>query len=457
MALSESFDVWARVPSSAVGENRPLSLWEAVTPSGVELPSLRGPTKTDVLVIGAGFTGLAAALKLRQDGVEVTVIESQQPGAGASGRNSGLVIPTLARRDPDDIVDKYGANGERFVVLLRDCADRLFETANALRLNGQAEQTGWLQPAHTPGRMALIERRAAQWARWGAKMEVLDRDQTSRALGTTAWFGGLLSRSGGIVNPLALVRAMTRALLSAGGRIYARTPALSIDRGPDCWTVMTPFGVAQAKGLIVATNAYTDAFTRTLLPQLAREIVPVTSWLAATAPLSEAVRRSVIPARLAMSDTRGDLRFARYDADHRLISGGALINPIGRLSRLKALVSKRLESMWPQTRGLRIEFAWNGLIGMTLDRFPRFHQIGPNAFAWSGCNGRAVALSLAVGSELAKACLGTPLGEIALPWSTPAPLRGQALMRWLAPLALLQYRRSDAREYQSSCERHPYR
>src|SRR5262249_35900450 len=133
-------------------------------------------------------------------------------------------------------------------------------------------------------------------------------------------------------------------------------------------------------------------------------------------------------------------------ADHRLISGGALINPIARLSRLKALVSKRLESMWPQTRGLKIEFAWNGLIGMTLDRFPRFHQIGPNAFACTGCNGRAVALSLAVGRELAKASIGTPLNEIALPWSTLAPLRGQALMRWLAPLALLHYRRRDTTE-----------
>lgn len=277
-------------------------------------------------------------------------------------------------------------------------------------------------------------------------MEVLDREETSTALGSGLWFGGLLSRSGGAVNPLALVRAMTRAVSDVGGRLYARTPALSLARQADCWRVKTPRGEVLAKGLIVATNAYSGVFAKVLLPDVTREIVPVTSWLAATEPLPETVRASVLPTRLAMSDTRGDLRFARYDADHRLISGGAIINPIDRPARLKQLIASRLEEIWPQARGLKIEFVWNGRIGITPDRFPRFHVIGPNAFAWAGCNGRAVALSLAAGRELAKASSGVPLDEIALPFSPPAPLRGHSLIRWLSPLALLHYRRLDAME-----------
>jgi glycine/D-amino acid oxidase-like deaminating enzyme len=84
---------------------------------------------------------------------------------------------------------------------------------------------------------------------------------------------------------------------------------------------------------------------------------------------------------------------------------------------------------------------------MTLDRFPRFHQIGPDGFAWTGCNGRAVALSLSIGRELARACLGVPLDEIALPLTPVTPLIAQPLLRWLAPLALLRYRQIDAMDY----------
>jgi len=446
--LDTALDPEIGLPSSRQFRRRSdASLWHTVTPSFSGCARLEGDTTTDVAIIGAGFTGLAAALQLRREGVATTILEAKQPGWGASGRNSGLVIPTLSRPDPDAIIAKYGVAGERFVALLRDCADALFETARSLQLGPQAEQTGWLQPAHTPGRMSLIERRASQWAKWGAAIEVMDRDRTRHALGSDAWHGGLFCRDGGSVNPLKLVRAMAAAVLGTGGRLYAATPALSVKRCSGSWQVSTPFGHVQARGLIVATNAYTTAFTKELMPGVAREIVPVTSWLAATAPLSEALRREIIPSRVAMSDTRGDLHFARYDADHRLISGGALINPIGRPDRLRALVSERLARLWPGTKGINVEFVWNGTIGMTLDRFPRFHQVGPDGFAWTGCNGRAVALSLSIGRELARACMGVPLDEIALPLTPVTPLIAQPLLRWLAPLALLRYRQIDAMDH----------
>jgi glycine/D-amino acid oxidase-like deaminating enzyme len=98
----------------------PDSLWAAVTPPALELPKLVGNAEADVVVIGAGFTGLSAALHLREAGVDVAVIEAMEPGWGASGRNNGQVIPTLSRPDPEDIIAKHGAVGERFVALLRD-------------------------------------------------------------------------------------------------------------------------------------------------------------------------------------------------------------------------------------------------------------------------------------------------------------------------------------------------
>src|SRR5213080_5027985 len=135
----------------------PESLWAAVTPAGPELPQLIGRAEADVVIIGAGFTGLSAALRLREAGVDVAVVEAAEPGWGASGRNNGQVIPTLSRPDPEDIVAKHGAAGERFVALLRDSASVLFDLARHYQIQAEQEQAGWVQPVHSPGRTTMVE------------------------------------------------------------------------------------------------------------------------------------------------------------------------------------------------------------------------------------------------------------------------------------------------------------
>ena len=205
----------------------PPSLWAAVTPAGPKLSSLKGPVQADVLVIGAGFTGLSTALHLRRAGIDVAVVEAAEPGWGASGRNNGQVIPTLSRPDPDDIVRKYGAGGERLVALIRDCASILFDTVREERIEAEAEQTGWMQPVHSPGRMKIAERRVKQWSKHGAPVELLSRDEVRSMTGSDAWYGGFWNRSGGHVNPLALTRGLARSVLGRGGRIYANSPVIS--------------------------------------------------------------------------------------------------------------------------------------------------------------------------------------------------------------------------------------
>ena len=156
----------------------PPSLWVAVTPPAPDLPQLVGTAETDAIVIGAGFTGLSTALHLREAGAEVAMVEAIEPGWGASGRNNGQVIPTLSRPDPDDIVARYGAAGERLVALLRDSASTLFDTARRYRIDAEQEQTGWVQPVHSPGRIKIAERRVRQWSKYGAPVELLSRGQT---------------------------------------------------------------------------------------------------------------------------------------------------------------------------------------------------------------------------------------------------------------------------------------
>lgn len=424
----------------------PNSLWAAMTPAGPDLPELDGVAEADVIVVGGGFTGLSTALHLREAGVDVAIVEAMEPGWGASGRNNGQVIPTLSRPDPEDIVAKYGAAGERFVNLLRDCASTLFEVARRYQIQAEQEQAGWVQPVHSPGRIKIAERRVRQWSKFGAAVEMLSRDQTRQMLGSDAWFGGFWNKTGGHINPLALARGLARVVLEQGGRIYARSPAIGFERRNGRWVVRTEKGEISGRALVMATNAYTGEFSKSLMPDIAHEIMPVLSWQIATQPLSDAARKTVIPGRQAMSDTHGELYFARYDARNRLVTGGAVIGPGNKPERLKARVAERLQRLWPQIGGIEFDYVWNGYVGMTTDFFPRIHRLGPDAYGWTGCNGRAVALAIALGDELSKAVRGIAEKDLALPFSDPAPIPAHGLLRHIAPLMLLVYRRRDARE-----------
>jgi glycine/D-amino acid oxidase-like deaminating enzyme len=162
--------------------------------------------------------------------------------------------------------------------------------------------------------------------------------------------------------------------------------------------------------------------------------------------LSDNVRKTIIPGRQAMSDTHGELYFGRFDARNRFVTGGAIITPVNRPARLKRTVGERLQRLWPQIGEVQFDFVWNGFIGMTTDFLPHIHRLGPDAYGWAGCNGRAVALSVALGDELSKAVRGVPDGELALPFTAPTPILAQPLLRPFAPLLMNVYRRRDARE-----------
>jgi glycine/D-amino acid oxidase-like deaminating enzyme len=166
----------------------------------------------------------------------------------------------------------------------------------------------------------------------------------------------------------------------------------------------------------------------------------------ATKPLSDNVRKSIIPGRQAVSDTHRELYFARYDKRNRLVTGGAILLPWKRRERMQPYIAARLERLFPQIGPVSFDYVWNGYVGITRDFFPRMHQLGPDAFAWVGCNGRAVGLSVALGRELAKAVTGTPVADLALPLTEPDPLPLHGAVRRLAPLMLIPYRHLDARE-----------
>lgn len=422
----------------------PPSIWAVTAPPRVPAAPLTGDVVTDTVVIGAGFTGLSAALHLAKASRDVVVLEGQAVGWGASGVNNGQVIPTLTAAEPDMWVARYGDTGRRFAELIGASAGMLFDTIRAENIQADAEQTGWFQPAHSAGRTKLSQMRADNWQRFGLEAHYLDRTATTDLLGSDRWFGGMLAPSGGHVNPLALARGLAGAVESHGGTIHEQSCVESYVHDGIKWVVKTKHGTVTARALILATNAYTGELAPRLAKRIAHSIVPVVSWQMSTEPLSDEVRSTILKGRQAVSDTRGDLRFFHYDRDNRLITGGAILGEWNVQERMAKKAASNLMASFPQLKSPpKMTHVWNGFLSMNWDRFPRVHSLGPNGWAWIGCNGRGVALGSALGREMARAVDGEDTAGLALPVTKPHALPFHPIARRIAPYYLAWMKLKD--------------
>ncbi|ETA50090.1 NAD(P)/FAD-dependent oxidoreductase [Ponticoccus alexandrii] len=424
----------------------PKSLWAATAPARALSAPLSGAEETDVAVIGAGFTGLSAAIEARKRGHAVTVVEGKAAGWGASGRNNGQVIPILTSAEPDVWVSRYGEAGKRMVRLIGNSGDVLFDLVREFDMQAEAEQNGWFQPAHSPGRVKLSQKRVEAWQRHGFPAELKDATECAELLGTDFWYGGMYNPTGGHINPLALAREMARVAEHLGAVIHEDSPVISYERAGSAWVIKTAQGTLKARALILATNAYTGELASRLAPRIARSVVPVLSWQMATEPVGDNLRRQILPGRQAVSDTRGDLRFFRYDARNRLITGGAVMGSFDVANRVRRKAARSLAEAFPDLGVPEMTHVWSGYIGMNWDRFPRVHKLGPDGWAWVGCNGRGVALGTSLGRELARAATGQPEDELALPVTEPDPFPVHGFVRRFAPTYLAWLKRQDRKE-----------
>jgi glycine/D-amino acid oxidase-like deaminating enzyme len=429
----------------------PPSLWAAsAAPAPATEPLAEGEHAAELLVIGGGFTGLACALAAARRGADVLLVETSDVGWGASGRNNGLVIPTLTRADPDVLVAAFGPeHGEALAALLRDSADAVFDLVRTHAIDCEAVQNGWLQPAHRPSRMALARARHDQWRRRGAPVEMIDREQMAALTGSSFWHGGWLHRRGGHVNPLGLARGLARAAIGQGVRLHTRTPVDGLRAEGSGWLASAGARRIRARRVVLATAGYTGFVQPAVWPGLARTVVPTRSYQMATRPLPAALRASILPGNHAMSDTHNDLHFAHFDASGRIVTGGALIASPGWDARLRARIGARLLKLFPQWReagAVQFEHVWHGVFASTTDRLPRFYRLGDGLLTWVGCNGRGVAFATALGPVLADAALGPDGRHPALPFESPRTIVAHGIARRVALAAIAYYRWLDGRD-----------
>jgi glycine/D-amino acid oxidase-like deaminating enzyme len=396
----------------------PPSLWAATAVPAPDTPPLRGEARAEIAIVGGGYTGLSAALHLAERGKDVRLLEAAEPGWGASGRNGGQVIPGL-KHDPDELCRLFGERqGERIIAVAGGAPDLVFELIARHAIACDAARNGWIQAVHGAAGLAAVQRRAGQWQARGAPVTLLDAAVVAARLGAVGYAGGLADLRGGGLQPLSYARGLARAAAGLGAVIHGGSPAIALRHEGGGWRVETPEGLVTADSLIVCTNAYSDG----LLPGLRRSIVPVNSFQSATAPLPEALRRSILPGGEVASDTRRLLTYFRLDSGGRLIIGGRG-TPRGETSPRRYERLRRLAAtMFPQLGTVPWPFNWSGKVALTADHLPHIHEPQPGFIIALGYNGRGVAMATMMGKLLAERALGAPAEWLGLPVSPIRPL-----------------------------------
>jgi glycine/D-amino acid oxidase-like deaminating enzyme len=398
-------------------------LWDASAPSAPHTTALSATVHADAVVVGAGYTGLSAALYLAQRRARVVVLEAQSVGFGGSGRNVGLVnagmwvMPSALSGELGEVL------GNRLLTRLGNAPSLVFDLIEQLGIDCEPVRSGTLHCAPDRAGLHALHERARQWQVLGAPVRVLSRAETADKTGTDAYLGALLDLRAGTLQPLAYARGLAHAAVAAGAHLYTHTAVNAVQDTGQHWRLNTTSGgVVHAPWVIVATNAYSDA--NGPWGALQSELVKLPYFNMATAPLPPTLLKQILPERQGAWDTRQVLTSFRLDRQGRLVLGS-----VGALRGMGQAIhrdwgQRALVKLFPQLRGIRFEHEWYGEIGMTADALPRFHQLARNTVAFCGYNGRGIAPGTVLGRELARLVLGEiTTAELPLPVTPTTPAR----------------------------------
>ncbi|MFN7001850.1 MAG: NAD(P)/FAD-dependent oxidoreductase [Roseinatronobacter sp.] len=414
-------------------------LWGLTAPPAPDCPPLTGAVRADVAVIGAGYTGLSAALHLARAGVDVVVLEAATPGAGGAGRNVGLVNAGLWLM-PEDVIARAGpVFGPRLLECLGHAPAEVWQIVAEEAIACEATPRGTLHCAPDAAGVAAVRARAAQWQSLWVAVTLLDGLDLEALTGSRAYQVALFDPRAGTIQPLAYARGLAQAAMTTGARLCGHSPVTGLREMARGWELDTPKGQVQARHVILAT----DTFASAPRPECAREQVILPYFNFATDPLPPELRAAILPGGEGAWDTRKLLTSFRLDAAGRFIIGS-----VGQLGALdgavhRAWAARQMARLFPALRDVALQTGWWGQIGMTSDALPRMHQPAPGIWSVSGYNGRGIAPGTVFGRLLAELCLGQISAEqMPLPVTPSSPamlrsLRGLALRSGAAALHLV--------------------
>ena len=404
-------------------------------------PQLTADIDCDVCVVGAGFTGLSAALNLAERGYDVVVLEAERVGWGASGRNGGQINTgyspgmAAARRllGPDDAEHLWDMAEEAKTIIV----DRVERHRIACDLT-----FGFLYAASKPAHMDDFrdEQRLMEEVYDYRKLRLLDRAEACAAMGTERFAGALSDSGAGHLHPLNYVLGLAEAAVAAGARIFEDSAVVGIETGTRP-SARTERGQVRARHLILAGNAYLGG----LAPRIRPRVMPVGTFILATEPMGEERARALIPGNEAICDSNFVLDYFRLSADHRMLFGGRVsYGGTEAPPSLADIMRKRMLRTYPQLADLRADYVWGGFVAITMNRLPDIGRLDGSVYYAQGFSGQGVALTGLAGKLLAEAVAGTAERFDVFGRIRHRPFPGGSLLRTpILVLATTWYRMRD--------------
>jgi len=415
--------------------------WYAATANRLpEMPSLKGSHTYDVAIIGAGFTGLSAALHLSERQYSVAVLDAHRIGWGASGRNGGQV-GTGQRVDQDELEKTIGrplakaawAIAEESKALVRqliethhiDCDYR----AGSIHANHRERFN-----AHSRHYVDLLRDHYEY-----PHIRYVQREEMQDLVGCANYFGGSLDMGAGHLHPLNYALGMARAAQTAGASLFERSEVTHVEPGEPA-LVHTATGQIKARFVIYACNGYIGNLQSTI----ARRVMPINNYIIATEPLDESFAKSLIRNGACVADSRFVINYFRLSNDNRMLFGGGENYGYRFPKDIKTFVQKPMLEIFPQLKNTPIHYGWGGTLAITVSRLPFFHRHAPHILSASGYSGSGVALATGAGAMLADAVDGTA-AKFDVMNQLPTPLfpGGAALRSPLLALAMTWYALRD--------------
>ncbi len=368
-----------------------------------DFPKLQGESQADVCIIGAGFTGLSAALHLAQMGYSVSLLEAEKVGWGASGRNGGQVAQGH-NMDHDDLIKKVG---KPMADSLWDMSIESVDLVKELIAKHNIDcdlKAGVLHVAAKAGHNKHL-RESVEYKRnvlGYDKVKYVEASEVEAMLGTDRYFAGEYMTDAAHLHPLNYALGLAKAAVEAGVTIYENSRVTDYKGGNQAF-VKTDEGVVKAKYILMATNGYLGK----LEPKIAGKIMPINNFILATEPLSDELCRKINRDDVAVADTKFVINYFKLSADNRLLWGGGENYTTKFPSDIPNFVRKYMLEFYPELADVKIDYGWGGTLAITLNRMPYFNRLEENVFAAQGYSGHGVALATLGGKIMAQAVSGS--------------------------------------------------
>lgn len=364
-------------------------------------PKLQGDHQIDICVVGAGYSGLSAALHLAEKGYKVAVIEGARVGWGASGRNGGQIVNGL-NASLQMIKKRYGQDTANFVAgLVQEGGEIIRERVATYDIQCDLKH-GNIFTGLTAAHMRELEERRALWASYGLhNQDMLSKSELRDHIGSDVYAGGMIDHTGGHMHPLNLCLGEAAAFESLGGVIYEQSPVISADTDAAKPVVRTRDGTMTCNTLLLCGNAYLG----NVIPALTARVMPVSTQMMATVPLGD-VADELLPTDHCVEDVRYILDYFRLSADKRLIFGGGTVYGGTDPADVEAKLRPAMEKVYPQLKGVKVEHAWSGNFALSFSRVPQMGRLGNNTYFAHGYSGHGVTGSHTFGRILSEAVAG---------------------------------------------------